>query len=60
MAAILFKGRWDVEMYVLKCTKVFISSFHIDGFVQERRKSIANALELRISCTKPSIWNLCL
>ena len=28
---------------------------HIDGLVQERRNSIANALELRLSCTDPSI-----
>ena len=28
----------------------------IDGLVQERRNSIANALELRLSCTNPSIW----
>ena len=28
---------------------------HIDGLVQERRNSIANALELRLSCTNPSI-----
>ena len=26
----------------------------IDGLVQERRNSIANALELRLSCTNPS------
>ena len=26
----------------------------LDGIVQERRNSIANALELRLSCTKPS------
>ena len=25
-----------------------------DGLMQERRNSIANALELRISCTNPS------
>ena len=33
----------------------------IHGLVQERRTSIANALELCLSCTKPSItiWNLC-
>ena len=33
---------------------------NIDGLVQERHNSIANALELRLSCTKPSIcnWNL--
>ena len=29
---------------------------YIDGLVQERRNSIANALELRLSCTNPSIW----
>ena len=28
---------------------------HIDGLVQERRNSIANALELHLSCTKPLI-----
>ena len=29
--------------------------WHIDGLVQERRNSIANALELRLFLTKPSI-----
>ena len=28
---------------------------HIDGLVQERRNSIANALEFSLSCTNPSI-----
>ena len=28
---------------------------YMDGFVQERRNSIANALGLRLSCTNPSI-----
>ena len=28
---------------------------HFDVFVQERRNSIANALELGLSCTHPSI-----
>ena len=28
---------------------------HVDGFVRERPNSIANALELRLSCTNPSI-----
>ena len=35
---------------------------HFDGFVQERRNSIALAMELRLSCTNPSIsssLNLC-
>ena len=29
---------------------------HIDSLVQERRSSIANALELRLSCINPWIW----
>ena len=29
---------------------------HIGGLVQERRNSIANALELRLSCTNPSTY----
>ena len=33
-----------------------IHDVYIDGLVQERRNSIANALELRLSCTGPSIW----
>ena len=31
------------------------STWYINGLVQERRHSIANALELRLSCTNPSI-----
>ena len=31
------------------------NNYNIDGLVQERRNSIANALELRLSCTNPSI-----
>ena len=31
---------------------------HRDGLMHERRNSIANALELRLSCTKPSILSL--
>ena len=30
------------------------SNVYIDGLEQERRNSIANALELRLSCTNPS------
>ena len=33
---------------------------YIDGLVQERRNSIANALELRLSCTNPLIRGLVL
>ena len=30
--------------------------YEVDGLVQERRNSICNALELRLSCTNPSKW----
>ena len=30
---------------------------YIDGLVQEIRNSIANAMELRLSCTNPSVWD---
>ena len=33
----------------------WLSLLHIDGLVQERLNSIANALELRLSCTNPLI-----
>ena len=29
---------------------------YIDGLIQERRDSSALAMELRLSCTNPSIW----
>ena len=32
-----------------------INTRYFDGLVQERRNSIANALEIRLSCTNPSI-----
>ena len=34
---------------------MILSKLNLDGLVQERRSSIANALELRLSCTNPSI-----
>ena len=37
--------------------KVFSKSY-IDRLVQERRNSIANALELHLSYTNPSIWSI--
>ena len=33
---------------------------YIDGLVQERRNSIANAMELRLSCSNPLIWQFSL
>ena len=44
-----------VCMYV--CMNIYISN-QIDGLVQERRNSIANALDLRLSCSNPSRWRL--
>ena len=35
-----------------------INHHDIDELVQERRNSIANALELRLSCTNPSWWSV--
>ena len=37
-----------------------ISDVYIDGLVQERLNSIAYALDLRRSCTNPSIWRCAL
>ena len=31
-----------------------IVAWHVDGLAQERHNSIADALELRLSCTNPS------
>ena len=46
---------WDV----LYCTgSMGCTLLHIDRSEQERHNSIANALELRLSCTKPSTWFL--
>ena len=46
-----WSGNWEVlEM----TTSGAVSIMHIDGLVQERHNSIANALELCLSCTNPS------
>ena len=42
--------------YMLWYGYIYIYNVHIDRLVQERRDTIANALELRLSCTNPSIW----
>ena len=34
--------------------KHFTDQLQLDGIVQERRNSIANAMELRLSCTEQS------
>ena len=42
----------------LRCNVLYLQyeANHVDGLVQERRNSIANALELHLSCTNPSMW----
>ena len=41
---------------VMKRAHTSLWDHDIDGLVHERRNYIANALELRLSCTNPSIW----
>ena len=43
-----------IEIWQLSFTKI-----HFDELVQERRNSIANALELHLSCTNQTIWKSC-
>ena len=46
-------------MYIWVCMYMYVHiCIYIDGLVQERRNSIANALELCLSCTNLSIWGM--
>ena len=45
-------GEWDFELNWISCGL----SPNIDGLVQERRNSSALAMELRLSCTTPSLY----
>ena len=46
-----------IAMLLLSVTdSITCISLHFDGLVQERRNSIANALELGLSCTNPSVY----
>ena len=49
--------KYGQKQYILNhnLTKQSMNYEHIDGLIQERRNSIANALELSLSCTNPSI-----
>ena len=49
---------WFLYWNLILIEKSSCCNPHIDGLVQERRNSIANALELHLSCTKPSIFKL--
>ena len=41
---------WPFCLHLNECVE------YIDGLVQERSNSIGNALELRLFCIKPLIW----
>ena len=46
-----------VDDFCKLCDDLFkIITNCLDGLVQDRRDSTANALELHLSCTKPSVW----
>ena len=54
-------ARWPAESKSASLVNGFLQSClvnHIEGLVQEKRNSSALAMELRLSCTKPSIYNL--
>ena len=51
-------GKWWPLYLWLNVLINMLFSKCINGLVQERCKSIANALELRLSCTNPSILNM--
>ena len=44
-------------MLIQTTTDCTVFTCYINGLMQERRNSIANALELRLSRTNPSIWS---
>ena len=53
--SVLLYFDWNInqhpDIYILYVCKIPFQQ--IDGSVQERRNSIANALELHLSCTNP-------
>ena len=54
--------KWFIGLIIQILSKYNTCSYYVlnndlDGLVQERCNSIANAMELRLSCTNPSIWS---
>ena len=49
MNGITYQMLWFKLIHVYKSGPID----HVDGLVQERHNSIANALELRLCCTNP-------
>ena len=57
-ALFFFSYRYcGIPMNGFGCNDDYSITIHIDGFVQERCNSSALAMELRLSCTNPSIWS---
>ena len=53
----LYTSNANYTFVTIDTTTVGIRNWlNIDGLAQGRRNSIANALELRLPCTNPSIW----
>ena len=52
---VMFLWWWEFHMNIVIITILIQLRTHFDGLVHERRNSIANALESRLSCTNPSI-----
>ena len=51
--------KFKVSLCQFLCTKIFPKKLkNIDGLVQDYSNSIADALELLQSCTKPSMWSI--
>ena len=48
----------QVKIFILNQAQVSLQLCHIEGLVQERHNSIANTLELRLSCTKTFSSNI--
>ena len=59
MSAIFF-GPHCIDQSHVRPFDQWLNDEHIDGSMQERRNSIANALELHLSCTHPSIYSVLL
>ena len=46
------------SVFKMQAISSIVSALHLERLVQERLKSIANALELSLSCTNPSICRM--
>ena len=55
MASVVLKMAFERQDKMIGCRKYFSYVIDIDGLVQEKRISIANVLELRLSWSIPSI-----